>query len=249
MSPVSRELHPSNGRPSAIPIGDGVADVGPYRILHQVLRRSNDLLVGAVVDLRRLARHESAPALQRWFEAYAAELREHHWAEQTIYFPALSRRIPSFAECAPRLDLDHRRIDDVVDVASLSLARVADASPTWNDDQAAAVAQVVELRDLVEVHQDDVERDVLPLFERHFSATEFAALNQRARAGVGLSRAGFHLPWLAETGGPSVAPILAAMPPSRRLVRRLRSRSYRRLVRRAFGPVPTPSLDAARFAD
>jgi iron-sulfur cluster repair protein YtfE (RIC family) len=95
--------------------------------MHSGIRTSNERLVVGLTDLRRSARHPSAIALQKWFRDYREELRGHHRIEDTIFFPALAARIPSYADYSPTLDTDHHRLDELVDLVSESVEALAAA--------------------------------------------------------------------------------------------------------------------------
>ncbi len=182
------------------------------------------------------ARHESAPALHRWFAGYATQIARHHEIADTIVFPALLARVPTFVECAPALDADHRLVDELAAAAGSTLRRLTEPTPSWDDDHAAAVAQTAELEQLFADHLDDEERDVLAVLERHFSADECAALDERVGRAVTTTPGGFALPWLSATVDPDVGRSLAALAPMpARLAQPARRRTYRRLVAGAFG--------------
>jgi hypothetical protein len=75
------------------------------------------------------------------------------------------------------------------------------------------------------------------MFERHFSADEYAALDQQARRTVSMKHALFFVPWFMSSVDPQVAAAsLADAPLPLKVVHRLTRRSHRRLLVEAFGP-------------
>jgi hypothetical protein len=234
---------PTDNQTTAAPVEPAPPDLRQYRAMHSAIRTSNERLVVGLTDLRRSARHPAAIALQKWFRGYREELRGHHRIEDTIFFPALAARIPSYADYSPTLDADHHRLDELVDLVSESLEALASAGSTWDHDHAIAVARAVELRDLMAEHLDFEDREILPMFERHFSTEEYAALDAQARRTVSMKHAVFFVPWFMTSVDASVAAAaLADAPIPLKVIHRLTRRSYRRLVAEAFG---TAALDEA----
>ena len=235
--PTDNHPHPAAAAtPALAPVDCTRPDLRQYRAMHSAIRASNERFVAALIDLRRSARHPAAPALQRWFTGYGQELRGHHRIEDTIFFPALAARVPAYPDYAPTLDIDHHRLDELVDLIAESLGTLASATSPWDADHDAAVAHAVELRDLMSEHLEFEDREILPLFERHFSAEEYAALDDQARRSVSLQHALFFVPWFMSSVEPDVAATaLAEAPLPLKVIHRLTRRSHRRLVTEAFG--------------
>lgn len=211
-------------------------DLRQYRAMHQAIRTSNERLVAGLVDLRRSARHPATPALQRWFAGYADELRSHHRIEDTIFFPALAARVPSYVDYSAAIDTDHHRLDRLVDQISDSLKRLATATMPWENDHSVAVMRAVELRDLMTAHLDVEDREILPMFERHFDAREYAAMDVRARRSVSMKHAMFFAPWFMSSVDADVgAVLLDGAPLPLKVIHRLTRRSYQRLVESGLG--------------
>jgi hypothetical protein len=186
-----------------------------------------------------------AASLSRWFDGYAAGLRHHHRVEDEIFFPALAERVPSHVECAPVLAADHEQVDDLLDDIQSTLAELADAGDRWHSLHGHVLAQAEELRALLADHLDLEDADVLPLFERHFGADEYQALDAEALKSVPLRQLRFTVPWLMATSDPAAAAAeLASAPRAVRLIWRATRRRYARLAHRAFGS-PTPATTAA----
>ena len=225
-----RDVHrPTHGLP-------GHPDLTEYRAMHAALRSSNDRLVDAVVALHHTPDRTRARALQQWFRGYHDELVAHHRIEDTIFFPALADRIPTYAEHHQTLHDDHERLDELVGLVAPALDRLASAGPTPDADGALAVEVVGGLRDLMSGHLDFEDREILPLFERHFDAEEYGAFQAQARRTVSLRKAIFFVPWLMASLEPAAAAsLLQTAPLPLQLIYRATRRRYARLSAAAFG--------------
>ena len=169
-------------RPREAPVpatSPAVPDLTRYRLIHKALRTTDDRLVAALAataptDLDR------ARAIERWFADYVGELTHHHAVEDEIFFPALAARVPSHAQLAPSIDVDHHRTDELLAAASAprSARWTGGGPPPSRDGEALVLAG--ELRDLLDAHLDLEDADVLPLFERHFSKAEYDAMDEAA---------------------------------------------------------------------
>lgn len=212
------------------------ADVSSYLAIHRAMRTANAQLVGGLVnalhyDPRRVA------ALRRWFAGYAAELRTHHFAEDEIVFPALAERSPEFAALNSSLDVDHHRLDEIIDALDDILTRWAAitdmrATGTLRED---AIFYAVELRDLLAVHLDIEDTRVIPLIQEHFTAEEYAEVERRISEAMPLKHAFWTVPWVVATfDAPSLEQIWSEAPAMLKVIYYLSRRSYRRLTEVAF---------------
>jgi hemerythrin-like domain-containing protein len=203
-------------------------DLTTYRLLHRAMRRSNDQLVAAIDGLAD-ADADRAAALGRWFTGYAGELRCHHHIEDDILFPALAARVPTYAEYGGSLAADHERLDEVIDSVAAAIER---------RDRGAALAAAVELRHLLAEHLGVEDDDILPLFERHFSAAEWDTFDKAAEKAIKPKQLLFTLPWLASTlDDRELAAILDGAPLVLRVLWRVSKGRYAKLAAVAFGPV------------
>ena|SRR5215831_2123817 len=110
----------------------------------------------------------------------AAELRDfcvknlvpHFRAEEEALFPAMRRVVPECDEMIGELIKDHERI----------------RSATTALDKDTGLGKVVfDLGDLLERHIRREERELFPLFEKHLSAEEAAAVGERIKNILGMS--------------------------------------------------------------
>lgn len=219
-----------------VAIGHELPDVTAYLAVHRAMRTSNEQLVTALVralhyDPRRVG------ALRRWFAGYAAELRTHHRIEDEIIFPALSERSEHVCQLAPALDADHHRLDELIDALGDVLARWAAchdmrATGTYRED---AIFYAVELRDLLSVHLDIEDAEVIPEIQRQFSAAQYVEFDKAAAKAITLKHAFWTVPWIVATFDPvTLAQLWAQAPVMLKLVHRLSHRSYARLTAAAF---------------
>lgn len=211
-------------------------DVTAYLAIHRAMRTANAQLVSGLVhtlhyDPRRVA------ALRRWFEGYAAELRTHHRIEDDIIFPALAERSAEFVALSSSLDVDHHRLDEIMDALSDILTRwaaVTDmrATGTLRED---AIFYAVELRDLLAVHLDIEDTRVIPLLQQEFTAEEYAAFDAQAAKAISLKHAFWTVPWIVATfDAATLEKLWAEAPAMLKIIHRLSRRSYARLTETAF---------------
>ncbi len=190
-----------SGSPSAT---GPTPDLTSYRAVHQALRDSTARLATTIGespagDLRR------ARAFARWFHGLSGELQTHHRTEDTLFFPALATRVPSYADYAATLDADHHRLDELIALIRLDLARMTGDGADGDVARADAATHTAELNQLMIDHLAFEDADVLPLFERHFSADEYDVLDRRALKAVTLRQALFTVPWFMATASPEMA--------------------------------------------
>ncbi|MEZ5296552.1 MAG: hemerythrin domain-containing protein [Ilumatobacteraceae bacterium] len=215
-----------NTAPAAAGDPTTVPDLSAYRAAHSALRASATALADALRTVRPDDRRRVA-ALQRWFTGYRAELEIHHRNEDELFFPALDARVPAYGQYRAAMDADHHRLDETMNALSRSLDDGDVAG-------AAAAADVLD-RELAD-HLTVEDSDVLPMFERHFSADEYAVLDAAAIRSVPLRHAFFTVPWFVATApADTAARVLADAPVAMRIVERLTRRRYARLVAAAFG--------------
>ena len=222
--------------PATPPASERVApaDLTTYYAVHEAMRASNERLVAGIAgaplgDTKRIA------AIAVWLTGYAGELSAHHRSEDEIYFPALGARVPTYADYAGAVAADHGEIDAVIErlVASMSAWRNAPGSAAAKSDAHAAA---IDLRDRLDAHLALEDRDVLPLFPRHFDTEEFEALDQRMLASLDKKAALFSVPWfMTSVPEPIAEQLRATAPLVLRVIFRLTRRRYLRLVTTAFG--------------
>lgn len=211
-----------------------IPDTSMYRTVHRALREAAQGLARAVADAGP-ARAARRGALARYWEGYAGEVLAHHTVEDDFFFPALVERVPGAAALIARTDADHAHLDvlmeDVTDeMAALARGEVAPRLPALLD----------ELAGHMDAHLGFEDDQVLPLFERHFAADEYAALDREAVRSLGLgTQAAFSIPFiLRAVPAERRALVVAEAPLPLRVLHRLTRARHERLVEAALGPVP-----------
>jgi hypothetical protein len=198
-------------------------DVTTYYAVHTAIRQGAHRLAAAAAAEPAQARTK---AIEKYWKGYAAELHAHHTTEDMVFFPALVERAPEAAALIEQTDVDHARLDELMTIVTEELAAV----------QRGAGFQVlrrtlVELAELMDRHLDLEDAEIIPLFVRDFTATEYEAMEKQAIKQVGLGpQAAFAIPFIAESVTPEVrAELLANAPGAFRVLYRVSRGRYVRM--------------------
>ena len=238
--------HPHTHQSPDQPLPTGLeADLTSYRAVHRAVRAAARRLSTTVTaipttDGRRVR------GLQRYWAGYSAEVLTHHTIEDDVFFPALADRSSTMASLMARLDADHHRLDELMAEVETAITRFTDAGAP-----ARAAAALAELADLMDEHLDVEDDWVLPLFTLHFTADEYAELEEQAFAAVGIGRqAMFAIPFVvrAMSDAERIA-TLATAPLPMRVLHALTRRSHERLHALVFGAATHDVLDAEVVVD
>ncbi len=212
-------------------------DVTLYYEVHEAMRQANEQILSGLTDPtfadddRRRAK-----AMHRWFVGYCGELKGHHHAEDHLIFPELAARVPAYASYADTLAADHDRLDVILEGLGNALARMA-AGDGWSTAKAEATALAVELRDLLLVHLDFEDSDVIPLIERHFGKAEYKVIEDKILKEISPKQALWTVPWWVSVTPPeAAAKALAEAPLPLKVIYYATRGSYARMTKRAFGP-------------
>ena len=208
-------------------------DLTSYHAVHTALRRGTRAIARAACELDPGDRRR-AKAFARYWAGYAGEVHAHHTIEDDVMFPALVERVPVAADLIGRTDADHDRLDELMTLVGGAVDDLAAGrlSPVLADG-------LRELADLMDAHLAFEDADILPLFERHFTAEEYAELDDQAAKALGISKqAAFTVPFIASMLDPDVLDhVFGDAPVAFRLLLRATRRSHARLAARALGPV------------
>jgi hemerythrin-like domain-containing protein len=221
-----------------VPLRSNAPDTSGYRAIHEAMRAANQQLLDGLAnaDVRD---PERAAAIARWFRGYSDELRTHHHIEDEIFFPRLLARVPEYAVYSDALAGDHHQLDELIDALRDALGRWADStdeSPATRAMLAEVTDLAIELRDFLTEHLAIEDADVLPMFEQHFDADEYAELEKQAGRAITLRQALFTAPWyMATADAETAARTLREAPFALKVVYALTRRGYARLVSTAFG--------------
>lgn len=204
-------------------------DLSNYYLIHDAMRIGSARLAQAIAELDPADRLR-ARMLSWMCRGVTAELHAHHTIEDTVFFPALTARVPSFAEHDSSLAEEHQQLDVLTTDLVASIDGVARGR---NVDQnlAIAVERSAELATLLFDHLGVEDDDVLPLFARHFGADEYHELDRQAIKRTGIRKMLFTVPWAATTVDPVAASRLLTEGPG--VVRAIWKVSRRRYAARA----------------
>jgi hemerythrin-like domain-containing protein len=208
-------------------------DLTSYHAGHTALRRGTRALARAAAELDPGDRRRSK-AFARYWKGYEGEVHAHHTIEDDVFFPVLVERVPVAAELIGRTDADHARLDELMTLVGGAVADLAAGRPS-----PVLVDGLRELADLMDAHLGFEDADILPLFERHFTAEEYTDLDDQAAKALGISKqAAFTVPFIASMLDPDVLDqVFGDAPVAFRLLLRATRRSHARLATRALGPV------------
>jgi hypothetical protein len=187
-------------------------DLSSYYLVHRAIRRSADHLAAALAAFDEPDRKRRR-ALRWWYDGFAAELHTHHTLEDTIFFPALAEKVPAFAAYEAGLEDDHAHLDEVIASLTAAVHGLTGGAGNAGDHHAVAVRQSAELARFLHQHLGVEDDDVLPLFERHFDADEYAALDGRVIKATPPKHLLFMVPWAVASAEPAEAERLLAEAP------------------------------------
>jgi hemerythrin-like domain-containing protein len=215
-----------------------VADQGPDLRPSYLEHRAMRLDAARLTELVGAAQPSDAgqlAALHTWYTRYRRAIHDHHTAEESVIYPALLERDPSFADADAALEGQHRVLADRLTVAGESLLGLASAAggAGWERERDEAVRAAAALHEIIETHLDDEERTAFPRYTRAFTAEDFTALGAAAFTIVGARAVVFAGPWVLDHATPvERAELLEAQPLLLRVLYRLVLRPrFERLAR------------------
>jgi hemerythrin-like domain-containing protein len=189
---------------------DAPADVSFMRALHTALRRDLSRLREAAAQLDISA--GAPPTVLAGWDAFRAQLDNHHAAEDEDLWPVLRRELSDAADLAS-VDVmveEHRHIPP-------ALAGV-DAALRGGGE---LMAPVERLSTVVLDHLADEEREVFPLIERHLTRVQWRAFLHKERGRRPPRQRPEFLTWILDSAGEQdAAAVLTVMPPPARLAYR-----------------------------
>ena len=212
---------------------DTPADVGFMRALHAALRRDLSRLREVAGQLDGSA--AAPPAVLAGWDAFRAQLDNHHAAEDDDLWPVLRRELSDPGELASvdAMVEEHRHIPP-------ALAAV-DAALRGGGDLTDPVGR---LSAVVLDHLAHEEREVLPLLEEHLTQAQWRAFLHKERNRRSPRERPEFLTWILDDAGEQeAAAVLTEMPPPARLV-------YRRILKPRYDAqhrwqLPSPTAEPA----
>lgn len=217
------------------------ADLTSYRAVHAALRLAPHRLAGAARTLDPHD-HRRVKALGRYWRGFAGEVLAHHTVEDDNMFPALVEKVPVAAEMIERTDAEHHRLDELMAACSDAVERATHGSARASSDLAGCFEALAAHMD---DHLDFEDADILPLFERHFTAEEYSVLEDAAMKSLGIgAQAAFTVPFIAASVDPDTRDqIFGTAPGAFRVLYRLTRGRHARLDARVFGSARTGSRE------
>jgi hypothetical protein len=170
-------------------------DLTHFFAIHEKMRIDTRRFVRAVETATADDRRGRLVPLSRWAKGFAFELDEHHFVEDTYFFPELRERIPAAGAFLDELDTDHRVVDDILSRWTRVAARLVDRSVPFAAAQEEALDLAIGLRDLLQRHLDIEDHHILPLYWRHYTPAEFDVVYQQAVTGGKKKGLSFVVPW------------------------------------------------------
>ena len=208
---------------------DAPADVGFMRALHAALRRDLSRLRDAAAQLGNSA--SAPPTVLAGWDAFRAQLGNHHSAEDDDLWPVLRRELsdPSDLAAVDAMTAEHQQIPP-------ALAGV-DAALRGGGELAAPVEH---LSTVLLDHLAHEERDVLPLIEQHLTRAQWRAFLHKERARRSPRERPEFLTWILDDASQQdTATVLTEIPPPAPLI-------YHRVLRPRYDAqhrwqIPTPA--------
>jgi hemerythrin-like domain-containing protein len=216
-------------------------DTTNYYLVHRALRRNARRLADATASYDRQDPRRTR-ALVRWCRGFIEELHCHHTIEDDAFFPALVARVPEAAELIARTDAEHATMDEIFVRMEAGLTTLASGGPAHGLHESAR-----DLADLLDDHLAFEDAEVIPLFEQHFTADEYRALDDEAMEILGVSKqALFTVPFIISEATPEEHALMwpDAPLPFKAIYLACRGR-YLRLTERALGPAVDRALAVA----
>jgi len=212
-------------------------DISFYFALHRHMRADLVRYVDTIAAVTPADRATRLPALVKWVKGFICELDEHHWSEDSTFFPEMRARIPAVAEVLDGLDADHKRMDALLARWPALIAALADPKQPFEPAKAAALEMGQELTALMQTHLDVEDNDILPMYWRHYTAAEYDAIQQTAIKKSKKKGFAFIAPWCVDSvEGAEREAFLAQVPWVMRAFHRLVRPRYDRLIEAAYGP-------------
>ena len=190
--------------------GDAPAEVGFMRTIHAALRRDLSRLREAAAQLDSPA--GAPPTVLTGWDAFRAQLGNHHAAEDDDLWPVLRRELSGAADVASvdAMVEEHRHIPPALAGVDAALR---------GGGELAAPAEL--LSTVVLDHLAHEEREVIPLIERHLTRAQWRAFLLKERDRRSPRQRPEFLTWILDAAGEQdAAAVLAEMPPPARLAYR-----------------------------
>src|SRR4051794_34866813 len=194
--------------------------------MHAAMRRDSERLPRAIAAASGPG---AGAALLRWFKSFRSTLEHHHEREDTVIWPELVRRDPSFAAPLAELLSDHEMLDAALATTEAALAGSGDPAHA-----------AVELGDVLTEHLAREEGAAFPRLAACFPAEEWADVERSFMKGMSVGQLTFEIPWILDgLADDEIAELKAAAPLPLRA-------AYRLIFAPRYARVAAPVLLVAR---
>ncbi|MEU5876623.1 hemerythrin domain-containing protein [Spirillospora sp. NPDC047279] len=187
-----------------------------------------------------------ATALDTYTGLFVADVRHHHHYEDQIGFPVVRASALGAVDIEP-LSVDHDRLEPVLEAFRGAVVALR-GGPAGSADQAgeagqadqvarkALAVEAVRLRDLLDEHIAEEERDIFPAIAQYVSVEDFGRWERAATKGYPIRNLWFTVSRYAAVVPPAeLSSTMARTPPAHRWALRLFRRRYGRLHEALFG--------------
>jgi hypothetical protein len=207
-------------------------DLSVCYAVHASLRTAAHRLATTAEGFATASRRQKK-AYQAYWKGYAAELVAHHKVEDDYFFLALADRVRVSRDYMAQLSTDHHELDELMADSTVAIDRVV----AGREGAAVVAAEVLrEFAARMDAHLDFEDTYVLPLFT-HFTAEEYARLEENAIRSLGVRTQAFSVPFIASAVSTEERDhILGDAPAPFRAVYRMTRRRHDRMLATAFGP-------------
>lgn len=226
-------------------------DLTGYRLVHRGMRTSSKRLAAVLGDLTEAERSGRAAKLVTWYAGFETELHQHHTLEDDVFFPSLFERVPSLRSYLQRIDDEHEHLVELLGSVRFALDGLADPAHPFDEALAGAATLATELESVIDGHLDFEDHEILPLFERHYDAAEYKALEDGAIHGgkPDIGKLSWTVPWMMTEATPDERHrMMDGAPFMLKALWVAKRGRYAKLERAAFGDVAAPALVTAGVA-
>jgi hypothetical protein len=175
-----------------------------------------------------------AGALKTYVDMLCDDVHLHHHGEDTIGWPIIAASAGDHVDLTP-FSADHDELDPILD-ALRDAAHRLDRQPADADAVRLLAEQATGLRDMLDEHIAEEERDIFPIIREHVSVGDFTGWEQAVMADYPKRNLWFLIPWSVQAIPASEVPAtLARTPVAFRIAYRLFRGRFQRLNATLFG--------------
>ncbi|MFG2006634.1 hemerythrin domain-containing protein [Spirillospora sp. NPDC048911] len=215
---------------------DPQVDLRLYTIAHRAIQRGAHELADLAGRLRAeetVLTERRAKALETFVELFVSDVRLHHRYEDEIGFPVVRASALGAVDIEP-LSVDHDRLGPILAALCTATAGLR-ADPSDALARKAMAVEALRLRDLLDEHITEEERDIFPAISRYVSVEDFDRWERAVTRAYPKRSLWFTASWWAAVTPPDDAVAWSKTPVTFRLAFRLFKGRYERLNGTLFG--------------